>query len=188
MAVGRHRHTPIAVTVKGSRALVKVYTDVHLRVEQANACYGMGLEPVVAVVLHSLSYLCVRACMYCWFGWLSAVHMHINCWGCQVKACTGVWTYGPWCPIPSLPQSDSPYDVLVVPYHAAQDRRLKNIQHVDDVREHLFPERAHMFICSRCKGKMLGHIALLIRDLLQHCEKEGHVSVKHMQDTWVRTA
>ena len=50
MAVGRHRHPQIAVTVKGSRALVKVYTDVNLRVQQANACYGMGLEPVIAMV------------------------------------------------------------------------------------------------------------------------------------------
>lgn len=50
MAVGRHRHTPIGVTVKGSRALVKVYTDVCLRVGEAKACYGMGLEPVIAMV------------------------------------------------------------------------------------------------------------------------------------------
>ena len=50
MPVGRHRHTEIAVTVKGSRALVKVYTDVHLTVQQANACYGMGLEPTIAMV------------------------------------------------------------------------------------------------------------------------------------------
>jgi hypothetical protein len=50
MAVGRHRHTQIGVTVKGSRALVKVYTDVHLTVQQAAACYGMGLEPLIAMV------------------------------------------------------------------------------------------------------------------------------------------
>ena len=50
MGVGRHRHTQIGVTVKGSRALVKVYTDVHLTVQQAAACYGMGLEPVIAMV------------------------------------------------------------------------------------------------------------------------------------------
>lgn len=63
MAVGRHRHTPIAVTVKGSRALVKVYTDVHLRVEQASACYGMGLEPVIAMVTYSLfCRSCVSTC------------------------------------------------------------------------------------------------------------------------------
>lgn len=55
MAVGRHRHTPIAVTVKGSRALVKVYTEVKLRVAEANACYGMGLEPVIAMVLYWVS-------------------------------------------------------------------------------------------------------------------------------------
>lgn len=72
MAVGRHRHTPIAVTVKGSRALVKVYTDVNLRVEQANACYGMGLEPVIAMVIYSLSCLCVHACTCCYLGWLCA--------------------------------------------------------------------------------------------------------------------
>ena len=67
MAVGRHRHTPIAVTVKGSRALVKVYTDVHLRVEQASACYGMGLEPVIAMVAYSISCLtvCVHLCKCC---------------------------------------------------------------------------------------------------------------------------
>lgn len=80
MAVGRHRHTPIAVTVKGSRALVKVYTDVNLRVEQANACYGMGLEPVIAMVTYSLSYLCVHACACCYLGWLCAFQVHINCW------------------------------------------------------------------------------------------------------------
>ena len=45
MPVGRHRHPQIPVTVKGSRALVKVYTDVHLEVQEANACYGPGLEP-----------------------------------------------------------------------------------------------------------------------------------------------
>ena len=50
MAVGRHRHPKVAVTVKGSRALVKVYTEVNLRVQQANACYGVGLEPVIAMV------------------------------------------------------------------------------------------------------------------------------------------
>ncbi|KAL0027199.1 hypothetical protein WJX77_002651 [Trebouxia sp. C0004] len=50
MAVGRHRHTQIGVTVKGSRALVKVYTDVHLTVQQAAACYGVGLEPVIAMI------------------------------------------------------------------------------------------------------------------------------------------
>lgn len=50
MALGRHRHTQIGVTVKGSRALVKVYTDVHLTVQQGVACYGMGLEPVIAMV------------------------------------------------------------------------------------------------------------------------------------------
>ena len=50
MAVGRHRRAEIGVTVKGSRALVKVYTDVQLTVQQAAACYGMGLEPVIAMV------------------------------------------------------------------------------------------------------------------------------------------
>ena len=50
MAVGRHRQAEIGVTVKGSRALVKVYTDVQLAVQQAAACYGMGLEPVIAMV------------------------------------------------------------------------------------------------------------------------------------------
>ena len=48
--VGRHRHPQIPVTVKGSRALVKVYTDVHLEVQEANACYGPGLEPIIAMV------------------------------------------------------------------------------------------------------------------------------------------
>lgn len=72
MAVGRYRHTPIAVTVKGSRALVKVYTDVNLRVEQASACYGTGLEPVIAMVPYSLSCLCehLTVCKQCQAGWL----------------------------------------------------------------------------------------------------------------------
>ena len=29
---------------------MKVYFDVHLRVQQANDGYGMGLEPVIAMV------------------------------------------------------------------------------------------------------------------------------------------
>ena len=60
MAVGRHRHTPIGVTVKGCRALVKVYTDVWLRVGEANACYGMGLEPVIAMVCYWVFSFCVH--------------------------------------------------------------------------------------------------------------------------------
>lgn len=50
LPVGRHRQTEIGVTVKGSRALVKVYTDVQLEVDQAQACYGNGLEPTIAMV------------------------------------------------------------------------------------------------------------------------------------------
>lgn len=50
MQVGCHRRTEIGVTVKGSRALVKVYTDVQLNVDQAQACYSSGLEPTIAMV------------------------------------------------------------------------------------------------------------------------------------------
>ena len=61
--MGRHRQTEIGVTVKGSRALVKVYTDVQLVVDQAQACYGNGLEPTIAMVRYTAFILSFAFCM-----------------------------------------------------------------------------------------------------------------------------
>lgn len=60
-------------------------------------------------------------------------------------------------------ESDSPCSFLVVPHHAAQERRLKNSNMLHDVREHLFPKGGHVFIFSRSKGQVLGP-ALLIKE------------------------
>ena len=40
----------IAATVKGSRALIKVYTSLKVSAEDANACYGPGMEPTITMV------------------------------------------------------------------------------------------------------------------------------------------
>ncbi|KAK9806263.1 hypothetical protein WJX72_007766 [[Myrmecia] bisecta] len=48
--VGRQRDVDIRVTVKGSRALVKVYTDLQVVAEQVSACYGIGMEATIAML------------------------------------------------------------------------------------------------------------------------------------------
>ncbi len=42
--------------MKGSRALIKVYTSLKVAAENANACYGPGIEPTITMVrLHWLA-------------------------------------------------------------------------------------------------------------------------------------
>ena len=36
--------------MKGSRALIKVYTSLKVSAENANACYGPGIEPTITMV------------------------------------------------------------------------------------------------------------------------------------------
>ena len=50
LPVGQHRSVEIAATVKGSRALIKVYTSLKVSAEDANACYGPGMEPTITMV------------------------------------------------------------------------------------------------------------------------------------------
>ena len=50
LAVGRSRSVEIAATVKGSRPLPKVYTDLTAAAEGPRIWYSMGLEPTIALV------------------------------------------------------------------------------------------------------------------------------------------
>ena len=50
LPVGQHRSVEIAATVKGSRALIKVYTSLKVSAENANTCYGPGIEPTITMV------------------------------------------------------------------------------------------------------------------------------------------
>ena len=52
--LGRRRCTAIAVPVKGSRAEVKVYTDVAVEAQRVQACYTPGLLPYIALVCPSI--------------------------------------------------------------------------------------------------------------------------------------
>ena len=52
MAVGRSRSVEIAATVKGSRPLPKVYTDLTAAAEGPRVWYSTGLEPTIALVRH----------------------------------------------------------------------------------------------------------------------------------------
>lgn len=38
------------VAIKGSRAMVKVYTDLQASVEDVQSWYGVGLEPAIGLV------------------------------------------------------------------------------------------------------------------------------------------
>ena len=57
-AVGKWRSVAIPVTIKGSRALLKVYTDVKVEADEPKVWYNMGLEPTVALVI-LLSHVCL---------------------------------------------------------------------------------------------------------------------------------
>jgi hypothetical protein len=48
--VGAARSVEIPVTVKGSRALVKIYSDLRLDAQDPRVWYNMGLEPTIALV------------------------------------------------------------------------------------------------------------------------------------------
>lgn len=50
LPVGNGRLVEVPVTVKGSRALMKVYTDIRALVDDPRVCYSMGLEPTIALV------------------------------------------------------------------------------------------------------------------------------------------
>lgn len=50
LAVGCSRSVEIAATVKGSRPLPKVYTDLTAAAEGPRVWYSMGLEPTIALV------------------------------------------------------------------------------------------------------------------------------------------
>lgn len=48
--VGRSRIVGIPVTVKGSRALIKVYSEVRVSADDPRVVYSIGLEPTIALV------------------------------------------------------------------------------------------------------------------------------------------
>lgn len=50
MPVGASRKIMIPIAPKGSRALIKVYTDLRATVDDPRVCYGIGLEPIIALV------------------------------------------------------------------------------------------------------------------------------------------
>lgn len=50
MTVGLFRSVDILFSPKGTRALIKVYTDIKLDAENPRVWYGMGLEPVIGLV------------------------------------------------------------------------------------------------------------------------------------------
>ena len=54
-SVGKWRSVTIPVTVKGSRALLKVYTNVKVEADDPRVWYNMGLEPTIPLV-SSLSF------------------------------------------------------------------------------------------------------------------------------------
>ena len=41
---------PAQVAIKGSRAMVKVYTDLQVAVEDVQSWYSVGLEPIIGLV------------------------------------------------------------------------------------------------------------------------------------------
>ena len=45
--VGQHHKVTMEVTVKGARALIKVYTDLRVTADLVEATYGPGLEPIL---------------------------------------------------------------------------------------------------------------------------------------------
>ncbi len=48
--VGQHHRVVMDVTVKGARALIKVYTDLRVVADLVEATYGPGLEPIIMQV------------------------------------------------------------------------------------------------------------------------------------------
>ena len=48
--VGHWRDVAVPVTIKGSRALLKVYTDLKVDAEEPKVWYNIGLEPTIALV------------------------------------------------------------------------------------------------------------------------------------------
>ena len=51
MNVGFHRIVEIPFTPKGSRALIKIYTDIKVVADGPRVWYGMGLEPIIGMVI-----------------------------------------------------------------------------------------------------------------------------------------
>lgn len=54
-SVGQWRAVTIPVTVKGSRALLKVYSDLKVHAEEPKVWYNIGLEPTIALVRPAFS-------------------------------------------------------------------------------------------------------------------------------------
>ena len=50
MLVGAVRSVEIPVTVKGSRAVIKIYSDLRVEAQEPRVWYNMGLEPTIAMV------------------------------------------------------------------------------------------------------------------------------------------
>ena len=65
--VGRHHRVTMDVTVKGAQALIKVYTDIRVTADLAEATYGPGLEPIIMQV--ALSCPPARACCTLHYHW-----------------------------------------------------------------------------------------------------------------------
>lgn len=55
---------PAQVAIKGSRAMVKVYTDLQVAVEDVQSWYSVGLEPIIGLVRppHAHPMLKVKRC------------------------------------------------------------------------------------------------------------------------------
>jgi hypothetical protein len=50
MRVSPLRRRSIQVSLKGTRALVKAYTDLHVTAHNSMSCFGNGLDPIIAAV------------------------------------------------------------------------------------------------------------------------------------------
>ena len=54
MLVGAARSVEIPVTLKGSRAVIKIYSDLRVEAQEPRVWYNMGLAPTIAMVGHQL--------------------------------------------------------------------------------------------------------------------------------------
>lgn len=57
ISVGSYRSVNIPFSQKGSRALIKIYTNMKVEAESPRVWYGMGLEPVIGLVRRHIKIL-----------------------------------------------------------------------------------------------------------------------------------
>lgn len=60
--VGKWRSVEIPVSLKGSRALVKVYTDLDIEADDPKVWYNVGLEPIIGLVSSTPMLFSLRTC------------------------------------------------------------------------------------------------------------------------------